>query len=144
MTNAENEAVEVAEETLAGDLMNIAIEELKYANNMWPMLAESEQEEVLERIRKRTIAAAAKAAQIIHAMAIEKYTGEIESLTFKDGCKVVVKAHPATLEEKGGLASLVGDTVIIACLPREQLEGGAYDAKSDPDQPELPMGAAVE
>lgn len=133
----EENPVEVAEITLAGDLMALALDELKVLPDVWQKVSEYDQGEIIDRVRARTLSAAKKAANIIAAMNHERYAGEIESVTFKDGCKVVIKCPTLTTEQKGGLANLESEFVMIVGTPPEAVEGGARDAQPDPDQSDM-------
>ena len=132
-----DDAVTMTVETVAGDLLNALMQELRLLPDIWPKLPEAEQEEIVDRLRKRVADNVREAARLIASAGRMTIVGELKKVTFGDKIAAVFefgKHDPSATElvHAQGLACLV----VVA-------DGGAHmgglDApQSDPDQPNLP------
>src|SRR5690606_30910002 len=86
----QNESIDVAEETMAGDLMSFLRDELKAAPDVWQKMSEEQQENVIYRAENRVLTAVKKAVQIIASADRPTISATVESVTVKDGIKAVL------------------------------------------------------
>jgi hypothetical protein len=133
-------AVDVAEATLLGDLIEVCIDELKASQDVWQKLSERGQQDALFRVRLRCEAAVRKAVRIIAAADRPTIFATLEQVTVKDGIKAVLKLdkHDAQRHE---LVDATGRQVLIVVASAEQHLGGE-GPKPDADQPDLPIADA--
>jgi len=126
-------AVELARETMLGDLMSLVIEELKAAPDVWQRLAEHKQDAVIGRVHQRVGEAVRQAVELIAANGRTAIPATLEQVTVKDAIKGVVtvsKADPSRYD----LTDAVGRAVMIVVADPTEFSGGAGDVKAEPDQ----------
>jgi hypothetical protein len=131
--------VEIATETMLGDLMQICVDELKAAKDVWQKLPQYDQDCAINRIERRCKDAVEQAVRIIASDARATILATLESVTAKDQIKAVLtlsKGDP----QRHGLLDACGQPVLIVLASTEQFEGGKDAVKSDPNQPALPLG----
>jgi len=133
----QNEAVDVAEETFIGDLVSMAVTEIKNMPKSWQELSEDEQGEVIERLQNRAKSAAGQAINIIASNNRPTVLANIESITFKAGIKAVLQVSPQAAH-RHELADAEGCQVMLVIPHTEQMtENGEGMPEADKDQPEL-------
>lgn len=126
-------AVELARETMLGDLMSLVIEELKAAPDVWQKLSEHKQDAVIGRVHQRVGEAVRQAVELIAANGRVAIPATLEQVTVKDGIKGVVtvsKTDPSRHE----LSDAVGRAVMLVVADPSEFSGGASEVKPDPDQ----------
>jgi len=130
-------AVEVAEETMMGDLVSCVIEEMKVLPRSWQELSEGGQDEVIERVQKQVMKATVQAIHILNALDTPTVHAKVESVTFKSGIKAVLQvAHDA--ERRHELADSEGAQVLVVLLSSAEIAGNENGIpKADLDQPFL-------
>lgn len=133
--NTNKETVEISQKFLLGDLIKVAMQEIKGMPFAWGALPEKDQQKVIERITDKFTAAVRQAVMHIAADGWPHLVADVDSVTFKDGikCQLTVAKQSADRHE---LADATG-TVVLIVLPNIQkhLEGDI--PKATPDQPEL-------
>lgn len=129
-------AVELARETLLGDLMSLVIEELKAAPDVWQKLSEHKQDAVIGRVHQRVSDAVRQAVELIASNGRTAIPATLEQVTVKDGIKGVVTVS-RTDPNRHDLADAVGRAVMIVVADPAEFSGGAGDVKPDPDQQPL-------
>lgn len=129
-------AVELARETLVGDLVSLVIEELKAAPDVWQKLSEHKQGAVIGRVHQRVLEAVRQAVELIATNGRAAIPATLEQVTVKDGIKGVVTVS-RTDPSRHDLADAVGRAVMIVVADPAEFAGGAGDVKPDPDQPPL-------
>ena len=82
--------VNIASETMLGDLMSLTLDELKHAQDCWPRLSQDEQDRVIERIEARTREAITHAVRIVATSGFVRLPATLESITVKDSIKAVL------------------------------------------------------
>ncbi|MDP1931946.1 MAG: hypothetical protein Q8L60_10860 [Gammaproteobacteria bacterium] len=131
--------IDIAETTMLGDLMKCVVEQLKVLPKAWQAMSEQEQQETLDRIELQTADAVRQAVRIISSHGQINVPAKIESVTYKDGCKVVLKAV-------GGIANTIhlaeaeGQIVAVIIPETENLLGDEGKPEADPDQRGLELG----
>ncbi len=131
-------AVELASETLLGDLMSLVIEELKAAPDVWQKLSESKQDAVIGRVHQRVREAVRQAVELIAANGRTAIPANLEQVTVKDTYKAVLTLSK-TDPNRHELVDATGRAVVIVIADAEEFSGGAGEVKPDPDQPDLPV-----
>jgi hypothetical protein len=134
----EKNTVELASETMLGDLMKMAVDELKAAPDHWHKMSEATQAESIERIEKQCRAAIKTCVHLIASHGFTRLGAKIDSITMKDGIKATLKisVHEAA---RHSLYDSVGSFCTIVLADVEQFGGGSEVVKADKDQPELPL-----
>src|SRR5258705_10555605 len=98
MTRTENASVQMTADTMAGDLLQAALQEVKLAADIWPRLSEAEQTEIIDRLRKRAHANVREATRLIPAEGRTSIVGELKKISFGD--KTVATLEFGKLEPK--------------------------------------------
>lgn len=129
-------AVELARETMVGDLMSLVIEELKAAPDVWQKLSEHKQDAVIGRVHQRVLEAVRQAVELIATNGHTATPATLEQVTVKDAVKAVITVS-RTDPSRHDLADAVGRAVMIVVADPTEFAGGAGDVKPDPDQPPL-------
>jgi hypothetical protein len=133
--NTNKETIEIAQKFLLGDLIKVAINEIKRMPFAWGVLPEKDQQKVIDTITDKFTSAVRQAVMHIAADGRPHLVADVDSVTFKDGikCQLTVAKQSADRHE---LADATG-TMVLIVLPNIQkhLEGDI--PKASPDQPEL-------
>lgn len=82
--------VEIAEETMLGDLMKVALDEIKAAPDVWEKLSEKQQDDVIYRVEMRCRKAVRTAADLINSNGRTHVRAKVDYVKFKDGEAVAV------------------------------------------------------
>lgn len=126
---------EVAAATMLGDLIALVVDELKAAKMHWSLLPQIDQDATLARIDIRCKDAVTRCVEIIAARACVSVGAEVESVTFKDGVKAVLRLSKG--EGAHLLADSEGQTVRVVFADSEEFEGRGTAPKSQPDQRDM-------
>ena len=140
MTTDELPATSIAASTMLGDLMALVIDELKAAPDVWQRLAENEQSEVIDRVRRRTAEAVEQCVELIAVEGFARIRAKVDSVTVKDGIKAVLtlSQHDAARHD---LVDAQGATVYIVVADPDQFSGGTESIQPEPDQGALVLGS---
>lgn len=131
--------IAIAETTMLGDLMKCVVEQLKVLPKEWQAMSEQEQQETLDRIELQVSDAVRQVVRIVSSQGHISVPAKIESVTYKDGCKVVLKAV-------GGIANTIhlaeaeGQIVAVIISATDDLLGDEGKPEADPDQRGLELG----
>lgn len=128
--------VDVARETMLGDLIKVVINEIQDAPDVWARLSEFNQEMVIERVQARCEAVARTAINIIASDNHKRAVAKVEKVEFKDGCKATI-IPLASSDMRHELADAAGSHVLIVFPGDDYLENLATKPKAQPDQPTL-------
>lgn len=82
--------VEIAEETLLGDLMKVVLDEIKAAPKAWDQMSEQEQDSMIDRVERRCRSAARTAADLINSNGRTHVRARVDYVKFKDGEAIAV------------------------------------------------------
>jgi hypothetical protein len=144
MATQKSEAVDMASETVAGDLLAALVQELKVLPDIWPKLPEHEQNEIIDRVRRRVGDNVRKAVRLIASEKRVTVAADLKKVVFGEHIEAVftiAARDPSRLE----LADSRGQACLIVVTDAGAHMGGLDDVKGDPDQRDLPLsdGAAV-
>lgn len=131
---------QLAEATMAGDLMAVVVGEIQALPKPWPQLSEREQWQALDRIRNGVDATIAAAVNILATRGFDSVAASVESVTFKGGVKAVL-----TLTRNSGaheLADNEGRQVCIVFADPQDFAGRENAPKATRSQGELPLDQA--
>ena len=120
---------------LTGDLIKVCIAEIKQLQIGYTMLPEKEQQKVIDRVTEVCKRASREATKIIAGLGRPSVSAEIESVTFKDGIKVVITMSKSQAD-RHAIADAQGDTVLLVLPPYDAIAGGE-PPKPAPDQGRL-------
>ncbi|MEO7917718.1 MAG: hypothetical protein ABIR16_08755 [Dokdonella sp.] len=129
----------IAAETMLGDLVSLVLDEIRAAPDVWPRLGQQEQDDVIDRVKRRCGEAVEDCVRIIATQGFSRIRATVESVAIKDGIKAVVtlSKHDPNRHE---LADAQGSSVYLVLADPEQFSGGTAGIKGDPDQGALLLG----
>lgn len=127
--------LELAAETMLGDLTKIVIDEIKAAPDVWPKLSQHQQDDIIARCNSQIGDAVRECVRMIHADGRTVITADLEQITAKDGIKATLTL-PKHDENRHALLDSVGKPVLIVVSDPSPFLAGDLP-KSDPDQPDL-------
>lgn len=133
--------VQIAEPTFLGDLMEMVLQELKLVQKPWQELSERQQKEILFRIERQAKAMTRKAIAILAAGDHTTVKAAVDSVTFKDGAKAVLKSVIGSGQGFHTLADCANEGAhVLVVLPDDSIADQEHEHEADPDQGELPVG----
>ena len=135
--------VEVAVETMGGDLLAALVDEVRMLPDVWPKIPEVEQAEVIERLRKRVTHNVREAVMALAADGRVTIAADLESVTFRDGFKATLKFEK-NAAGKHDLIDVVGQPVLVVLANPEDYMGGVGEVKADSDQRALDLDQAAQ
>lgn len=130
-------AIEIAKDTMTGDLRDAALQWIRSLAKPWAQLPEDEQRNVIESVTRMSAMAASRAVGIIAADKPGAVEATLESYTGKDGLKLVFTC----VETEANLISLLrakGTRVMIASADPSRFIGERAQVKPEPDQRAIP------
>lgn len=139
-----SEIVDMASETVAGDLLGALVKELKVLPDIWAKLPELEQNEIIDRLRKQVGDITRQAVRLIASEKRTTVAADLKKVVFGDHIEAVftiAARDPSRLE----LADSRGQACLIVVTDAAAHMGGMDNIKADPDQRDLPLsdGAAI-
>lgn len=138
--SAEYAAVEVAENTMLGDMMHCVLSQVKAIQKPWEALGETEQEDYLLSIEAQMRMAVKQAVRIILAQERVVISATVNKVVFKDGVKAEVELLPSS-PGRHDLADAEGQIVQILIAHTKHLtEGDQNKPKAERDQRDLLEG----
>ena len=114
----------------------MVISEIKAAGTPWQMMAQQQQDELIERVDKGVSASIERAVNTLVAHQFPVISGTLESVTVKDEIKAILKIdrhHPGGHE----VMDSVGSRVRLVVVDTERFETKKGEETSDLDQPGL-------
>jgi hypothetical protein len=131
----------LARQFIAGELMRALLKQWKSLDKPWSWLTEKEQGVALREIRDDVMATVRTATRLIVSDAQTNFKAEVDSVTFKDGVKVVLKMGRSDLSHL--IADYTGTSILIVLDNGEQYLGLEDKImETQPDQLGLPLDAA--
>ena len=100
-------SIELTETTMLAALMNCILEQLRELPKAWDEMGETDQDDFLTRIELQCRATVVTAVKIISTLNRTCIEAKVDSVTFKDGVKVVMKLN-SSCEGKHDLADAEG------------------------------------
>jgi hypothetical protein len=125
-----NEAL--SEQILIGEMMKLVVDELRAAPMAWQKMKEDKQAENIFRIQMRVEDMVRNAVGVLAAGDRVQVKGAIDSITYKDGAKVVIKVGSSE-ENFSDLGRCANKLAIIAIVDMSRY-GGAERVQPEPQQ----------
>lgn len=124
--------------TVGLDLLKALIDEIRLLPKPWAAMSQAQQDEVIDRLRRRVLEQTHEAVQAIAADGRVVVAGELEQITIKDGVKAVIKMaqHSPHIHE---LYSSAGSTVLVVVADATPYTQGLDGVKGEPDQTALAL-----
>lgn len=135
----EKEPITIAQDTLLGDMMSFIRDEFKAMPDVYQKLSEEKQRCFLERCEARARQAVIQCCEIIAAQNRPVIKTMVESVTFKDGVKAVVRPNSIS-PLRHALADMVGSEVLIVIGSADDFTHDDGKPDADPDQSDLALG----
>ena len=126
----DGEIVGMTTETIAGDLIGALVMELKLMPDIWPRIGPNEQDEIIERVRKRVTDNVRQAVHLIASEGRVTVVGDLKKVLFADKVEALFtlgKNDPAAIE----LTRCTGQACLIVVASASNHMGGADDLKAE-------------
>ena len=133
-----NDAIAKAEESCGKRLLQALVTELKLQSPRFQTMNEDAQSEVLDRLRAQVDAAVREAVSEIAADQFQSARVTIESVTFKDGVKIVLTG--ITTSGVHAVADEVGSQALLVLCDPEVHVGDLSTVKPTPNQADFVGG----
>lgn len=134
--SASEETIELASETLSGDLRDVMLTHIRSMENPWSKLSERDQEDKIYAITNACETIVRRAVSMIAADGREVINVEVPKFTVKDKIVMEVVASVTTPSIEH-LADNRGRPALLMFVAAADYVGQQSEAKPDPDQPEL-------
>lgn len=134
--SASEETIELASETLSGDLRDVMLTHIRSMENPWSKLSERDQEDKIYAITNACEHIVRRAVSMIAADGREVIHVEVPKFTVKDKIVMEVVASVTTPSIEH-LADNRGRPALLMFVAAADYVGQKTEAKPDPDQPEL-------
>lgn len=136
--DAAESTLELARETLTGDLRDALLYWLKKLEKPWIGLTEDEQESVISMLQREARRGAEKAVNIIAADGRHVIEAELGKVVISEGITATITCKKS-IASVLGLGMAEGSTIQIVSADSRPYVGQRAEAKPDPQQPELPL-----
>lgn len=131
-------SIPAVEESVGTQLMRALYDEVTNLRTAWVVTPQQQQQEVLDRLQAAVADAVRVAVARIATGGFSYISGQIESLTIKDGAKAVLMLGRGS-DALHELADRVGQRAVIVFAEEDEYTGGMHVFRGDPDQPALPL-----
>ena len=125
-----------AEESIGTTLLRALLDEVQQLPDLWQKLNERRQAEMIDRLRSQVEDQVRQLVLTVCARGFTALPADLESLTFKDGAKAVLKLS-RTGESIHELADNVGGRCLIVLATAAEFTDGMFTVQPDPDQADL-------
>lgn len=132
------QALELAKETLTGDIRDFLLDEIRNLQKPWERMTEDEQSELIDRTSRRVETTTNEAVKIVAANGFPVFQVELVEVKGKGGITGQFKA-PFNPESWLALGEAQGGVIQIIPGNLNLFEGQRVEAVADPDQPELKL-----
>lgn len=129
-------AVQLAEESVGTQLLKALVQEIQHLQKPWQNMPAAQQQHVLDRLTNAVRENVQKAVKMIASQGHTCMNASVESVTFKDGVKAVLKLPRGNVDNHE-LAESTDRQVLIVIMNAEQHTDGMHVVKPDPDQKDL-------
>lgn len=138
-------ALEVAQETLTGDVRDIILNDLKNlkTSRPWNERSQGEQEMMVTHVTFIAAHVVARVVEIVAAGGRKTIKAMLGQLTVKDGIKAVLEISKYD-EQRHELMDIVGSPVLIVLADPAQYEGARAKVEIKKDQTSILDAAAVQ
>ena len=127
---------ELAAEEMCKTLLDSLLTHIKMLRRPWQEMTETEQEDVIEALRKGVLDSTQKAVRQIASNGAIAVPGTLEVVNIKDWVKATVKVSRYS-ENIPELFEATGKEVLIVCSGNAVYDKGIDEIEADPDQGEL-------
>jgi hypothetical protein len=130
MSEQAKDEILMTTETIAGDLIGMLVGELRLLPDIWPKIGPDEQDDIIERVRKRVTDNVRKAVELIASNGRITVAGDLKKVTFADKVEAVFslsKNDPSALE----LCHAQGMPCLIVVASAGEHMGGAGDLAAE-------------
>lgn len=136
--------LELAAETLTGDLRDFILDRLRHEQNKrpWHERSEAEQRDTVHQVETAVRHAVTRAVEIIAAGGLRTIKATIEQVTVKDGIKATLTMSKFD-ENRHNLIDATGSTVLLVVADPEDFTGERAEVEIKPDNPGLPLHVEV-
>jgi hypothetical protein len=128
MSDVENDEIDMTAETVARDLIGMLVGEIRLMPDIWQKLGPNEQDDIIERVRKRVMDNVRKAVTLIASAGRITVAGDLKKVTFADKVEAVftlAKSDPSALE----LCHAQGQAcLIVVSNPGAHMDGAGDEA----------------
>lgn len=138
LAKQEETAVNIARETMVGDLRDLCLDFIKNAPDVWQKLSEEKQAEQIDRVTVGIRHAVIRAVEIVSSNNLPRIVAKVESITIKDGIKAVMQLSKQD-PNRHALADSQGLSAIIVVTEAADFLGEGENPQADKDQPALPL-----
>jgi hypothetical protein len=135
----EDQDVAELEKSMKAQLMQVLLDMVRDMPMPYQLMGEADQREWLARLDSRCADLIYQSAAKIGAGAGEAMRAEVDSVTFKDGVKVVLKL-PFASEGAHDIADAAGDHVLVSIPQYEEHVGNEGRPEAESDQRGMDFG----
>lgn len=125
----------IAKEFLLGEIIKVAMRQVRTLSMPFTMLRQAEQQAILDRVTDDIREILKEAIDVIASNARLSFSAEVEQVLFKDGIKATLKMDRG--EHAHAIADIAGGFVTVVIEDRSVLLDAACEDMSEPDQPPL-------
>ena len=136
MSDSEESVVDLATETLSGDLRDVMLTHIRAMETPWSKLSERDQQDKIYAIENATADIVRRAVRMIAADGRDTIEVKVEKFTVKDTIKMETIAN-VIVENIERLAENRGQSAILTFVSAADYIGERSAAKPDPDEPGL-------
>ena len=141
--DAASAAIDVATETLTGDIRDFILDRLRHEQSKapWHQRAEADQRDTVHQVETAVERVIRKAVELIAAQGRRTIRATLEQVTVKDGItgKIVLSKFD---EQRHALMDATGATILIVVADPDSFTGERAPVEILPDQMELGAGEA--
>lgn len=131
----ENDHIGMTAETIGHDLLAACLDELKAMPDVWQKLNQEQQDDVIERVRKRVEDNVRQAVGLIAAQGGIVVVADLESIAIKDGIKATIKVHRGNAPSaKHALFESANKPCMLVVTDAADFMHGTDEVKGEPDQ----------
>lgn len=134
----------IASETMAGDLLQVLIDQIRLLSPEYASMTQAEQATVIDRSAKVVRAAVSRAVSIMQSDNRVSLLGELTAVRVKDGSfQALISSIDPKSTGRLDLVDSVGHGVTIVLATNRGYQGGVEAVKPDPDQRALDLSAGA-
>lgn len=139
MTETTDNDVAELESSMKAQMMQVLLDMVRDMPKPYQQMGEADQRAWLARLDARCADLIYQSAVKLAAGAGEAMKAEVDSVTFKDGVKVVLKL-PFASEGAHDIADAAGDYVLVSIPQYEEHVGNEGRPEAESDQPSMDFG----
>ena len=139
MENERKELLNMTVETIGKDLLGALVQEIKLLPDVWPKMSEMKQNDVIDRLRNRVETSVKMAVHLIASDGRTVVTGDVDSVTVKDGVKAVLKFSKSA-SNIAELCLSEGGPVLVVLAGGNEHTNGMDEVRGESDQRAMNLG----